>query len=169
MFQLVEYLILPKTIFSNKSSKASFKLHLISSKLISSSEPSIKTSLHLFDHLIKPIVLYGADIWGMFKTTSSACSKDNKFVLQNIYKNYIANKAQIRYLKYILGVNKYSSNIAVMSETGRLPMFFFFFCFFFFCFFFSIIFPIIKHLYRLENCEHSLLYEALDPILLGPR
>ena len=127
-----------------KSSKASFKLI----KLIPSSEPSIKTSLHLFDHLIKPIVLYGAEIWEMFKTTSSACLRDTKFVVQNIYKNNIADKAQIRYLKYILGVNKYSSNIAVMSETGRLPMFF------------SIIFTIMKYLYRLENCEHGLLYEA---------
>ena len=45
-----------------KSSKASFKLK----NLLSSSEPSIKTGLHLFDHLIKPIVLYGAEIWGMF-------------------------------------------------------------------------------------------------------
>ena len=35
-----------------------------------------------------------------------------------------------------------------MSETGRLPMFF------------SIIFTIIKYLYRLKNCEHSLLWEA---------
>ena len=80
-----------------KSSKASLKL----TKLIASSEPSFKTSLHLFDHLIKPIVLYGAEIWGMFKTNSSACLRDNKFVFQNIYKNNIADKAQIRYLKYI--------------------------------------------------------------------
>ena len=52
-----------------KSSKASFKLI----KLITSSEPSFKTSLHLFDHLIKPTDLYGAEIWGMFKMNSSAC------------------------------------------------------------------------------------------------
>ena len=35
-----------------------------------------------------------------------------------------------------------------MSETGRLPLFF------------SVIFTIIKYLYRLENCEHGLLHEA---------
>ena len=124
--------------------KASFKL----TKLVSSSEPSIKTSLHLFDHLIKPIVLYGAEIWGMFKTNSSACKTDDKFAFQNIYKNNIADKAHIRYLKYILGVNKYSSNFAVLSETGRYPMFF------------SIVISIIKYLYRLENSENGLLYEA---------
>ena len=129
-----------------KASKASFKL----TKLVSSSEPSIKTSLHLFDHLIKPIVLYGAEIWGMFKTNSSACQKDDNFTFQNIYKNNIADKAHIRYLKYILGVNKYSSNFAVLSETGRYPMFF------------SIIISIIKYLYRLENSENGLLHEAFQ-------
>ena len=100
-----------------KASKASFKL----TKLVSSSEPSINTSLHLFDHLIKPIVLYGSEIWGMFKTNSSACMRDDGFAFQNIFKNNITDKAQTRYLKYILGVNKYSSNMAVLSETGRYP------------------------------------------------
>ena len=84
----------------------------------------------------------------MFKTNSSACKTDDKFAFQNIYKNNIADKAHIRYLKYILGVNKYSSNFAVLSETGRYPMFF------------SIVISIIKYLYRLENSENGLLYEA---------
>lgn len=127
-----------------KSLKASFKL----TKLISSSEPSIKISLHLYDHLIKPVVLYGSEIWGVFKTNSSACMSDDKFVFQNIYKSNIADRSQIKYLKYILGVNKYSSNIAVMSETGRFPMYF------------SILISITKYLYRLENCGHGLLREA---------
>ena len=90
------------------------------------------------------------EIWGMFKTNSSACQKDDNFTFQNIYKNDIADKAHIRYLKYILSVNKYSSNFAVLSETGRYPMFF------------SIIISIIKYLYRLENSENGLLHEAFQ-------
>ena len=43
---------------------------------MSSAEPSIKTNLHLFDHTIKSIVLYGSEIWGMFKTDSAACKKN---------------------------------------------------------------------------------------------
>ena len=38
------------------------------------------------------------------------------------YKNTIADKSQIRYLKYILGVNKHSSNLAFLSETARFPI-----------------------------------------------
>ena len=53
-----------------KSIKATFKL----TKLTTTGEPSIKSSLRLYDHLIKPIVLYGSEIWGSFKTNSSACN-----------------------------------------------------------------------------------------------
>jgi hypothetical protein len=53
----------------NKSLKSSYKL----SRCLAA---SIKTNLHLFDHTIKPIILYGSEIWGMFKTNSAACKKD---------------------------------------------------------------------------------------------
>ena len=53
---------------------------------------------------------------------------------EDIYKSNVADKSQIRYLKYILGVNKYSFNLAVLSETGRFPMYF------------SIILSIVKYL-----------------------
>ena len=54
-----------------KSIKAIFKL----TKLTTTGEPSRKNSLHLHDHLIKPILLYGSEIWGSFKTNSFACKK----------------------------------------------------------------------------------------------
>ena len=70
------------------------------------------------------------------------------YSFENIYKSNIADKSQTRYLKYILGVNKYSSNLAVLSETGRFPMYF------------SIILSIVKYLYRLENFNDGLLNKA---------
>ena len=54
----------------------------------------------------------------------------------------------MKYLKYVLGVNKHASNIGVLSETGRFPMYF------------SIILSIIKYLHRLENTSNILLKEA---------
>ena len=129
-----------------KSFKATFKL----TKTIISGEQSINTSLHLYDHMIKPIVVYGSEIWGVFKTNSAACKKDSLFSLENIYKNNIADKSQINYLKYILGVNKHSSNLAVLSETGRFPMYF------------SIILSIVKYLCRLENLNDGLLKQAYE-------
>ena len=46
----------------NKSLKASYKL----SRCLSGSAASIKANLHLFDHTLNPIILYGSEIWGMF-------------------------------------------------------------------------------------------------------
>jgi len=39
--------------------------------------PGIKTMLHLFDHTVKPIILYGSEMWG------DAVLK-NKFEVNNI-------------------------------------------------------------------------------------
>ena len=67
-------------------------------------------------------------------------------LFEEIFKNTIADKSQIRYLKYI--ENKHSSNLAVLSETGRFPMYF------------SVVMSIVKYLYRLENISDGILKEA---------
>ena len=68
--------------------------------------------------------------------------------LRKFIKNNNADRSHFKYLKYILGVNKNSSNLAVLSETGRFPMYF------------SIILSIIRYLHRLENRSNALLKEA---------
>ena len=54
----------------------------------------------------------------------------------------------MKYLKYILGLNKHTSNLAVLSETGRFPMYF------------SIILSIAKYLHRLESTSNLQLKET---------
>ena len=78
------------------SIKASFKL----TKLTKTDEPSIKTSLHLFDHLLKPILLYGSETWRTFflKKNSAACKKTGCFIFEDIYKNNIADRSHFKYL-----------------------------------------------------------------------
>ena len=49
----------------SKASKAYFKL----SKDLLSLNPGLHTSMH--DHTIKPILLYGCEIWGTFNTFSA--------------------------------------------------------------------------------------------------
>jgi hypothetical protein len=48
-----------------KGMKANFKLY----RDMKSADPSIKTFLHIFDHCIKAIVLYGCENWGVFNIT----------------------------------------------------------------------------------------------------
>lgn len=56
--------------------------------------------------------------------------------------------SHIRYLKYILGVHKKATNLAILSEVARFPLYF------------SVVIAMIKYAYRLEKLEHGLLRDA---------
>lgn len=64
-----------------KSMKACFGLQ----QCLASSNPIVSTLLHLYDHTIKPILMYGSEIWGMFSTTSVACKKNYDYILEKVY------------------------------------------------------------------------------------
>jgi hypothetical protein len=61
-----------------KSMKAYFKLQ----NCLSSTNPSIDTFLHLYDHTIKPILTFGSEIWGRFSVDSSSCRKKSDYTEQ---------------------------------------------------------------------------------------
>ncbi len=66
----------------------------------------IKTSLKLFNTLVKPILLYGSDFWGCLK----------------LPKNNPIENVQIRFYKELLGVQKQTTNVGVLLELGEIPM-----------------------------------------------
>ena len=98
-----------------KSMKAYFKLQ----NCLSSTNPSIDTFLHLYDHTIKPILTYGSEIWGMFSVDSFSCRKKNDYRFEKFFSTSHTEQSHVNILKYILGVNRKTTNIAVMSELGR--------------------------------------------------
>ena len=67
---------------------------------------NIDTTLHLFDSLIKPILLYNSDFWGCLK----------------IPKNNPNGNVHMRFCKELLGVQKQTTNIGVLLELGRVPL-----------------------------------------------
>ena len=69
---------------------------------------NIMLTIKLFDALISPILLYGSEIWGV--DCNDQIEKDP------------AELVQIKFLKWLLGVNKYCSNNACRAETGRFPI-----------------------------------------------
>ena len=71
----------------------------------------------------------------------------NKY-FEKIYENNIADKINLKFCKYILGVNSKSSNIAVISELGRFPIYF------------NILSSMLCYLYTLYHCSSNLLKEA---------
>ena len=65
-----------------------------------------KISIKLFNTLVKPILLYMADLWGCLKTP----------------KNFPIDTLQTKFLKQVLGVQIQTTNIGVFLETGELPL-----------------------------------------------
>ena len=57
-------------------------------------------------------------------------------------------QSHVKILKYILGVNRKTTNIAVMSELGRYPIYF------------SVILAMLKYCHRLEGQQEGLLFDA---------
>ena len=55
------------------------------------------TSIHVFDHTIKPILLYGREIWGSFNTQTAKFKNDRQITLDHIFNNLMVNL----FLEYI--------------------------------------------------------------------
>ena len=75
--------------------------------------------LHLFDHTVKLIILYGSEMWGDVVLKNNF--EVNKII--QIYDQFDCQKLNIKYCKFILGVHKTCSNQAVLGELVRFPLF----------------------------------------------
>ena len=67
----------------------------------------------------------------------------------NCKKSVKAEKAHMKFCKFSLGVGKRSSNLAVIGELGRYPLFI------------KIIISMFSYLTRLSNSKDIILSEAL--------
>ncbi len=108
----------------NRASKAYFKL-------LRSMNPILKPHimLHLFDHLIKPILLYGCEVWSpvnlQYRQPKTNFPQSEKahfntemrltfpFITKHTEKIDPIEKLHLKYCKRILGVNIKSTNMAV--------------------------------------------------------
>ena len=63
-------------------------------------------SLKLFDTLVRPILLYASDFWGILKPP----------------KNNPVESIHYMFCKHLLGVQKQTTNIAVLLELGQIPL-----------------------------------------------
>ena len=72
-------------------------------------------SLYLFDTLIKPIILYCSDFWGVLRILKNDPS-------ELLRRDSIVELVQMKFLKQLLGVQTQTSNIGVLLETGRVPL-----------------------------------------------
>ena len=109
--------VLAKKTLAEKARKALFKIK----SSISGYNFSPKTCLNLFDALVKPICLYGSEIWGAEKHINPKKLDP----IENIFEKFIdkqpAEKLDISFCKFILGLHSKACNMAVRGELGRFP------------------------------------------------
>jgi hypothetical protein len=101
-------------ILQFKALKAWFKCRSI---LYSNKVNNVELYLHLFDKLVKPVLLYGVEIWGSAFAGQilKHCNKIN----DNLFFEKVHNKA----CKSILGANRNCNNLAARTELGRTPLY----------------------------------------------
>lgn len=121
-----------------KALKSFFKLR----KNFISLNPDVKTTIHIFDHTIKPILLYASEIWGCFNPFTKKNSTPN-CTIDKIYSNLFCEKLHLKFCKSVLGVHKTATNFAVLSDLGRFPLHL------------DIVRSMIRYWYRLENLGQS--------------
>ena len=133
-----------KQNLNNKALKALFKLK----KYFIHFRPNAKTFLHLFDHTIKPVLLYGSEICGEFSFNKFKSRGDAYF--SQLCKDLVIEKTHIKFCKYILQISKRATNAAVMGELGRYPL----------CL--EVLLNMVKFWFRLSEQTDSLIKEAFE-------
>ena len=89
----------------NLSTQAQRGLYLIRRYNYACDGLPVDLLFELFDSLIAPVLLYSSEVWGF-----------------TLAKDYI-EKVQTNFCRYVLGVPSHTPNNAVLSETGRVPMY----------------------------------------------
>lgn len=92
----------------DQASKAIFKLKQLDLR------NNIALALKLFNCLIRPILLYGSEVWGPYYAAD--LSEENIISKSEALP---AEKILLRYCKFLLGVRRNSSNQAVRGELGQ--------------------------------------------------
>ena len=89
-------------------------------KNLSFDEMNGHLGLKLFDSMLRPIICYGSEVSGplamnMYKMKAS-------FSIEDKYDTLKFDKFQLRFLKQLLGFNKYSTNPAGRGELSSFPV-----------------------------------------------
>ena len=99
--------------------KANRAYFAIKSKINFYTGANVNTLCKLFDSMVKPILLYGSEIWGVFtwRSRTEQCIKESILSRSSPYE-----KLHLRFCKQTLGLSKKSSNFITLAELGRVGL-----------------------------------------------
>ena len=102
-----------------KAQKATFPLYSV----IRQFNISFSHALNLFQTFVKPIALYNAENWATLSEHKIDAINNKKTKLISYLVDSEPDKIMKKFLKFLLGVNKSTSTLAVLGKTGNLPFF----------------------------------------------
>ena len=105
-------------VLKEKAQKAMFPLYSV----ISQFSLSPTRSLNMFQTFIKPIALYNSENWATLSEHKIQSIRTNKSSLIDYIINSEPDMVVKKFLKFILGVNKNTSTIAIFGESGQTPL-----------------------------------------------
>jgi hypothetical protein len=136
-----------KINIKNKAMKAAGKLK----RLLYEAPIKKHLSLRLFDQLIRPILTYGCEIWGTLDIPAKRTQQGGQADLEIRFDKLPQEGVNISFAKFLLGVSSKTSNLGVMGDLGRYPMYLY------------IINQMRKYYYRLTKLNNdSLLKSAFE-------
>lgn len=75
---------------------------------------NVPLSLKLFDTLVMPVMRYCSEVWSIFFTKGL-----NESNFMHLCETLCVEKNHLQFCKYLLGVNRKATNVAVKAELGR--------------------------------------------------
>ena len=117
--------------------KANRVIYALNSKIKISKYP-IKLALKLFNTLIKPILLYGSEVWGPYT--------DFDYIT---WEKSIIERTHTQFLKRVLGCNFQTSNIMTRGEMGVRPLLM------------DINMKVVTYMNNIHKIQQSIVYTAL--------
>ena len=77
--------------------------------------------MKLFESMIRPIITYDIEIWGLSHIEFHMLNADND--IESCYDKKCYDTLAIRHVKYLLQVHKNSTNIALRGELCAFPLY----------------------------------------------
>lgn len=102
--------------------------------------------LKAFESVIKPILMYGSEIWGQYLINRK---DSNVFKMPKFDVSLACERLHVKVCKQILRVPRKATNIAVLAELGRLPLYY------------NIIQSVVKYYVRLESMQSNCLLKKI--------
>ena len=75
--------------------------------------------IHTFDHTIKPSLLFSAEVWGMIEAESKIQKTRS---LEVMFDDLHIEKLNVKFCKYLLGVNKKGLQFSSQGRTWKIPV-----------------------------------------------